>query len=243
MLDTIKIKTKQLAMKIDSFSIENGQVTGMFMAVAASVVGIAAVSTLLTGGAPILGATLIASGLISSTSSLITVAMTSTLIGQGIGLTYMALSKSREELKGSYHNIITNGPDCITLTYSNGNHRDLSHEKFLEMAASGVLAKHYEGSTITITKYDSKTQTYPQKNYTVNSSFNLEKAAIITNVDNQMDKIRRILFKNTKNMDLAKELDQEINPVINKPNKISQMIQKIRGESNSLTAKVTPKHN
>lgn len=218
-LDNIKIKTQQLAMKTDQALREYGVETGMFLGAASIVVGIAgiaAMSTVAVPGAvvaaPIAAAASLASGTGLTVLGVSLNAAGSTLLAGGFaGIAFSAFSKLYKSIRNTdvFHDQLT-GYSHVKCVKESGDVVELPSLKFYEMVEKGTLKDSFKE---VIGNIHVGNGVHEERRYL--PTLTVEQASFIQG-DNNSEKIRRLLFKETKDMDFASKLSDTIKNIRNK---------------------------
>lgn len=218
-LDIIKIKTKQTAIKTDQFFRENGIEFGIGFATVGAMLGIAGAVAMVAVSAPEIAVAApvaaLASIASSTTISVLGLSLNAagiSLIGGGFsGLTFAAFSKLYSSFRGVdeiWHDTLTGkiNVDCID---NEGNLVEVPALKFYEMVEKGTLKNSYKE---VIGDIHVGNGIHEQKRYS--SNLTLEQASFIQGEDD-IEKINRLLFKQTKDMSFASHLSDKLKNIRN----------------------------
>lgn len=212
-LDTIKIKTQQVAMKADQALREHGVMTGMFVGMAgivAGVAGIAAMATVAVPGAvvaaPIAAAATLASGAGLSIMGVSLNLAGATMLTAGYGgLAFSAFSKLYKNIRNTdtFHDSLT-GYHNVKCVDHKGITTEVPALKFYEMVEKNTLKDSFKE---VIARVHTGFGVYEEMNYSPIMS--LSQASFVQG-EQDIEKVRRLLFKNTKDMDFASNLSDKI---------------------------------
>ena len=215
-LNIIKIKTQQIAMKTDEILREHCFMAGLCLGAAAIVVGmtgIAAMATVAVPGAvaaaPIAAVASLASGTgVTVLGVALNAAGTALLAGGVAGIAFSAFSKIYQSMRNTdvYHDRLT-GYYNVKCVKESGDVVEVPALKFYELVEKGTLKDSFKEviGHIHIGK-----GVHEERRYLPNMT--LEQATFIQG-DTDCEKIRRLLFKNTKDMDFASQLSDKIKSV------------------------------
>lgn len=215
-LDTIKIKTQQIAMKTDQAFREHGVLAGMALGMAGVIiggVGIAAIATVAVPGAAI-AAPVAAAATLASGTGLSVLGISFNLAGSVMygasfgGIAFSALSKLYKSIRNTdtFHDSLTGYYD-VKCVDKQGSITEVPALKFYEMVEKNTLKDSFKE---VIADIHVGNGVHEQRKYL--PTMTLEQASFIQG-EQDLEKVRRLLFKNTKDMDFAFQLSDKIKSI------------------------------
>lgn len=215
-LNNIKIKTQQVVMKTDEVLRKHGVAGGICFGAAAIVIGmtgLAAISTIAVPGAVVAAPIAALAGLASGTGvTVLGVALNaagSTLLAGGAaGIAFSSFSSLYKKVRNTdvFHDRLT-GYSSVKCVKESGDIVEVPSLKFYEMVEKGTLKNSFKE---VIGNIHLGKGVHEERKYLPNMT--LEQATFIQG-DTDCEKIRRLLFKNAKDMNFASQLSDKIKSV------------------------------
>lgn len=213
MLDIIKIKTQQVAMKADQDLRDHGVMAGMCLGMAGIIVGIAGVAAMATVAVPgaVVAAPIAAAATLASGAGLSVMGVSLNLAGATMltagygGIAFSAFSKIYKAVRNTdtFHDSLT-GYYNVKCVDHKGITTSVPALKFYEMVEKNTLKDSFKE---VIADVHVGNGVHEERRYLPTMS--LEQASFVQG-DHDVEKVRRLLFKNTKDMDFASNLSDKI---------------------------------
>lgn len=213
LLDSIKIKSQQIAMKTDQFIREHGVMAGMSFGAASIIVGIAGVAAMSAVAVPgaVVAAPIAAAASLASGTGLtvlgvsVNAAGAAFLAGGGGGIAFSALSKAYKTIrnKGVFNDALLGYHEMKCLD-NNNQLQSVPAMKFFEMVEKGTLKNEFKE---VVGRIHLGNGVHEERRYS--SDLTLEQASYLQG-EQDCEKIRRLLFKETNDMSFAQKLKDKM---------------------------------